>query len=250
MSSPLTIGITECGKWDKYTSWVRRGDPSLEIIKLSWKENSLDALDRCHGVVLTGGEDVHPRFYGAAERANELDPKQVNEWRDEFELKLIERALRKESPVLGICRGLQIANVHFGGTLVLDLLSTGKPGHSKSQGYDRTHPVRLTAGSLLEKSIGIDHGEVNSAHHQAADRIGQGLRLSATSDDGVIEALEWMELDQKPFLLLVQWHPERMQNLESPFSKNLLAEFTKAAAEKQRPQQLSHNHIHKSTGSQ
>jgi len=234
MTSPLIIGITECGKWDKYASWALRGDPSLEIIKLSWKENNLDAVDRCHGVVLTGGEDVHPRLYGAPERAAELDPKEVNERRDEFELKMIERALQKESPILGICRGLQIANVHFGGTLILDLASTGKPSHSKSQGYDRTHPVKLTAGTLLEKSVGVDHGEVNSAHHQAAERIGQGLRLSAISDDGVIEGLEWMELDEKPFLLLVQWHPERMQNLESPFSKNLLSGFTKAVAEKQR----------------
>lgn len=234
MTSPFIIGITECGKWHKYASWVLTGDPSLEIIRLSWNENNLDAVDRCHGIVLTGGEDVHPRLYGAPERVAELDPKEVNERRDEFELKIIERALQKESPILGICRGLQIANVHFGGTLILDLRSTGKPGHSKSQGYDRTHPVKLTAGTLLERSIGVGRGEVNSAHHQAAERIGQGLRLSAISDDGVIEGLEWMELDEKPFLLLVQWHPERMENFESPFSKNLLSEFTKAVAKKQR----------------
>jgi len=234
MNSPITIGITECGKWDKYASWVMRADPSLEIIKLSWRENNLEAIDKCHGIVLTGGEDVHPRFYGAPERVAELDPNEVNERRDEFEFRLIERALKKESPILGICRGLQIANVYFGGTLVLDLPSTGKRGHSKSQGYDRTHQVKVTPGTLLEKSVGADHGEVNSAHHQAADRIGDGLRLSATSDDGVIEGLEWMELDQKPFLLLVQWHPERMQNFESPFSKNLLSEFTKTVAANRR----------------
>jgi putative glutamine amidotransferase len=233
MTSPLTIGIAECGKWDKYASWVWRGDPSVEIIKLSWKESNLDAIDQCRALVLTGGEDVHPRFYGAPERATELDPKEVNECRDEFELKLIERALQQGLPILGICRGLQIANVYFGGTLILDLPSTGKPAHSKSQGYDRTHPVKLAAGTLLEKSIGIDHGEINSAHHQATERIGRGLRLSAISDDGVIEGLEWMELDRKPFLLLVQWHPERMQNLESPFSKNLLHEFTQAVAKRQ-----------------
>jgi putative glutamine amidotransferase len=233
MNPRLTIGIAECGKWDKYASWVQRADSQVEIVKLSWRENNAAELDRCHGVVLTGGEDVHPRFYGSPERVTELDPKEVNERRDEFELEIIGRTLQKELPLLGICRGLQIANVCFGGTLVVDLPSTGKPGHSKSQGYDRAHSVKLTAGTLLEKSTGTDHGEVNSAHHQAADRIGQGLRLSAISNDGVIEGLEWMEPDRKPFLLLVQWHPERMPDLESPFSKNLLFEFTRAVAKKE-----------------
>jgi putative glutamine amidotransferase len=233
MNPPLIVGISECGKWDKYASWVQRGDSQTEIVKLSWRENNIADVDRCHGIVLTGGEDVHPRFYGSPERVTELDPKEVSERRDEFELEIIGRALKKELPLLGICRGLQIANVYFGGTLVLDLPSTGKPGHSKSQGYDRTHQVKLSAGTLLERSIGIDHGEVNSAHHQAADRIGQGLRLSAISDDVVIEGLELMEPDRKAFLLLVQWHPERMQNLESPFSKNLLFEFTQAVAKKE-----------------
>jgi putative glutamine amidotransferase len=243
MTPAITIGITECGKWDKYASWVKRADSQVEIVKLSWKENNAAELDRCHGVVLTGGEDVHPRFYGSPERVTELDPKEVNERRDEFELEVIRKTLQKELPLLGICRGLQVANVYFGGTLVLDLPSTGRPGHSKSQGYDRTHSVKLTAGTLLEKSIGTNHGEVNSAHHQAADRIGQGLKLSAISDDGVIEGLEWMELDRKPFLLLVQWHPERMQNLESPFSKNLLHEFTQATAKKQyRATAISRSH--------
>lgn len=232
MTSSVTIGITECGKWDKYASWVQRADSRIEIVKLSWKENNAAELDRCHGVVLTGGEDVHPRFYGSPQGIAELDPKEVNERRDEFELEIIGRTLQKELPLLGICRGLQVANVYFGGALILDLPSTGKPGHSKSQGYDRTHPVKLTSGTLLEKSIGVDHGEVNSAHHQAAERIGGGLRLSAISDDGVIEGLEWMELDQKPFFLLVQWHPERMDNFDSPFSKNLLFQFTQAVATK------------------
>ena len=233
MNPLFKIGITECGKWDKYASWAQRADSQIEIVKLSWKESNIADLDRCHGIVLTGGEDVHPRFYGSPERVTELDPKEVNERRDEFEMEIIDRTLRKDLPLLGICRGLQIANVYFGGTLILDLPSAGKPGHSKSQGYDRTHPVKLRAGTLLEKSIGADYGEVNSAHHQAADRIGKGLKLSASSDDGVIEGLEWMELDRKPFFLLVQWHRERMKDLESPFSKNLLYEFTQAVAKKE-----------------
>jgi putative glutamine amidotransferase len=230
MSSPLLIGITECGKWGKYAEWVRGSDSDAEIVRLSWKENNLNALDRLKGVVLSGGEDVRPRFYGAPEKVTELDPKEVNERRDEFEFKVLEKALKERVPVFGICRGLQVANVYFGGTLVLDLPNAGKPGHAKSQGYDRTHPVSISPGTQLEKTIGHQSGEVNSAHHQAAEKIGQGLRVSAVSGDGIIEGLEWEEADGKSFLLLVQWHPERMKNLESPFSKNLLLEFTQAVA--------------------
>jgi putative glutamine amidotransferase len=232
MSSPLIIGITECGKWGKYAEWVRGSDSDVEILKLSWKENNLDGLDRLHGIVLSGGGDVHPRFYGAPEKITELDQKEVSERRDEFEFKVLEKTLKDRIPVFGICRGLQVANVYFGGTLVLDLPNAGKPGHAKARGYDHIHSVSISPGTQLEKTIGHRHGEVNSAHHQAAEKIGQGLTVSAVSDDGIIEGLEWQESDDKPFLLLVQWHPERMENLESPFSKNLLLEFTQAAARK------------------
>lgn len=231
MTSQLSIGITECGKWDKYAAWVQRSSLQPQIVKLSWRENNLDDIDRCRGVVFTGGEDVHPRFYGAPERVSELDPKEVNERRDEFELEILESSLENEVPVLGICRGLQIANVYFGGTLILDIPSVRKTDHSKSQGYDRTHSVNVTPNTRLERSVGVNRGEVNSAHHQAAENIGRGLKISAVSDDGIIEGLEWDERSEKPFMLLVQWHPERMRNLESPFSKNVLFEFLEAASD-------------------
>lgn len=232
MTSQIAIGIIECSKWDKYAAWVQRNSLQPQIVKLSWRENNLDEINRCRGVIFTGGEDVHPRFYGAPERVAELDSKEVNERRDEFELKILEASLKKEVPVLGICRGLQIANVYFGGTLILDIPSIGKPDHSKSEGYDRTHSVNVTPNTQLEKSLGVKRGEVNSSHHQAAEKIGRGLRVSAVSDDGIIEGLEWAVPSQKPFMLLVQWHPERMQNLESPFSKDVLFEFLQAASDR------------------
>jgi putative glutamine amidotransferase len=233
MTPRITIGITECGKWDKYASWIQSGNSELNLLKLSWRENKLVEVERCHGVVLTGGEDVHPRFYGAAERVRELDPKEVNEQRDEFELRVIDAALKKGIPLLGICRGLQITNVYFGGNLIIDIPSTGKPDHAKSQGYDRQHPVNVLPGTQLASVIGVRRGEVNSAHHQAADKTGNDVRVSATSDDGIIEGLEWKDPKGKSFLLLIQWHPERMQDFGSPFSKNVLFEFLHAASEKE-----------------
>ena len=240
ISSPV-IGMTECGKWDKYTAWVQRSDPQLEIVKLSWKENNLHALDRCHGVVLTGGEDVHPKFYGAPEKVRELDPKEINEERDKFEFRVIESALKEELPILGICRGLQIVNVHLGGTLIPDIPSAGKPDHAKNEGYDRTHRINVLDDTLLQNIVKLRNGEVNSAHHQAAERIGRDLIASAVSEDGIIEGLEWGERDGKPFFLLVQWHPERMRDSEGPFTKNLLVEFTHTAAIRR---QHAYNHTY------
>src|SRR3990170_3177910 len=127
MTSPLVIGITECGKWDNYANWVQRSYPHVRTLKLLWREPSSDDFDHCDGLMLTGGEDVHPRFYGVPEKVAELDPKEINERRDEFELRIIETALKKGSPILGICRGLQIVNVYFGGTLILDIPRAGKP---------------------------------------------------------------------------------------------------------------------------
>lgn len=225
MSAPIVIGITECDKWDQYSNWVKLSGAPIETLKLSWRENEPALVERCDAIILSGGEDVHPRFYGAPERVRELDPKEINEQRDEFELRVLDSALKQALPILGICRGLQIANVYFGGTLILDLPNAGKLGHSKLDGLDRMHMVRVLKNTELEKIVGTSRGEVNSAHHQAAEKIGAGLRVSALSDDGIIEGLEWQEPHGKPFLQLVQWHPERMENGESPFSRSLLQEF-------------------------
>jgi len=126
---------------------------------------------------------------------------------------------------LGICRGLQLANVFFGGNLIPDIPATGKPDHSKVNGIDRYHNVSVVENSILKQIVGTTNGEVNSAHHQSADRIGNDLVISAISEDGIIEGLERKQTQDDPFLVLVQWHPERMTNLESVFSKNIKLRF-------------------------
>ena len=131
----------------------------------------------CDALLLPGGGDMEPRRYGQANTASrDLEPE-----RDEAELLLLERFTAAGRPVLGICRGMQVLNVFFGGTLLQDL-----PGHSQAAGRDRLHRVR-TAPSPLRELYGQDV-VVNSAHHQAADRLGSGFRAVQWAPDGVVEA--------------------------------------------------------------
>jgi putative glutamine amidotransferase len=220
----ITIGITSCSKYENYEKWFSQ-DPSIEVIMLSWKNKNFEDLKKCDGIVLSGGEDVHPKFYNKPEYISMLDPKDVIEARDEFELKVIDEAMKMEVPVLGICRGLQIANVYFKGTLIPDLPTVGKDKHAKEEGYDPRHGLTVEAGTILSKIVRADHGEVNSAHHQAAGKIGEGLKVNSISSNGVIEGLERKDPRDKPFLLLVQWHPERMKDADSAFSKNIREAF-------------------------
>lgn len=149
----------------------------------------------CGGLLLPGGGDLEPWRYGQPNTASRgLEPE-----RDAAELALLERFTAAGKPVLGICRGLQTINVFFGGTLVQDL-----PGHGTLDGADRLHPVR-TAPSFLSGICGAD-AVVNSAHHQAADRLGQGLEAVQWAPDGVVEALSHRTLP----VWGVQWHPERL----------------------------------------
>lgn len=225
----VTIGITDCSKWKNYHDWF--ASENIEIIKLSPKENNVADVDRCNGIVLTGGEDVHPKYYGHPEwmeRKDELKL-EVNEARDEFEMKVVDRAVKNKKPILGICRGLQITNVYFKGTLIPDISKGEKVKHSKGQGQgdDPTHTVQVENNSCLSGIVSEKTGTVNSAHHQAADKIGDGLKVSARAEDGTVEAIELKDPKQYPLLLLVQWHPERIKDQGNPFAKNLKEKFLK-----------------------
>jgi putative glutamine amidotransferase len=128
---------------------------------------------------------------------------------------------------------MQLCNVALGGTLVPDLERAGYMRHTTGSGEpQRTHPVTIEHGSLLEALSGVTEGTVSSYHHQAVDRVAAGLHVVARSTDGVVEALEWEVPNKKPFLLLVQWHPERM-GTEDLLAANLLKRFAAALAEKE-----------------
>ncbi len=211
-SEQFVVGITECGvKFDNYAGWIERAGRKCRIVKLSAVVSNVNQVDECDGIVLTGGGDIHPRLYGRPELLATLDPAAVDEKRDEFELSVVERADRLGVPLLGICRGLQVANVLYGGSIIPDLTAAGKPGHEAgADRRDSRHTVGVQAGSMLAGATRCASGTVNSAHHQAAGSVGRGLAVAARSEDGVIEALESGDLHTAP-KILVQWHPERLE---------------------------------------
>lgn len=225
----MVLGITDTGKttFEHYETWVRTLAPAARIIKLSHADHNADELLRCDGLMLTGGGDIHPRFYGRTDGHDVV--KDVNTTRDEFEFHLVEAALRMKLPILGICRGMQVFNVAMGGSMMLDVQQAGFGNHSKKKEEpERVHAIEVVQGTMLHEIVGENKGEVNTNHHQAVDRLGEGLRAAALSADGLVEALEWEDSDRRPFLLLVQWHPERMYDVENPCSKGVLTTYMHA----------------------
>lgn len=172
-------------------------------------EDLLDQLlDTLDGLLFTGGEDIHPSFYGETiqERCGKIDQD-----RDDFELELAQAALDRHVSILGICRGIQLLNVALGGSLYQDLCY--RPGtlrHHHSPGekrYELVHQVNLQPESHLAKLFGSVVFDVTSTHHQLLKDVAPPLKAVAFSDDGVVEGVE---AEDYPFLLAVQWHPERM----------------------------------------
>jgi putative glutamine amidotransferase len=226
MEKEILIGITDCGSYANYERWISL-EPGVRTLKLSYKDNNLDDIKKCDGVVLSGGEDVHPRFYNKKEYIEFCDD--IDERRDEFEWNVLDYTEPNQVPVLGICRGLQMANVYFGGTLIPDIPSFGKFNHSKFQQQDRYHGITVDPNSLLKEIVGVASGEINSAHHQSGDMIGKGLVANAFSPDGIIEGMERRNSSGKSYLLLVQWHPERMLPVESFFAASVRRSFLDAS---------------------
>lgn len=153
----------------------------------------------CDGLILCGGGDVHPKYFGEdIDGSKEIDPD-----RDEAEFALIRTFLEAGKPILGICRGHQLLNIYFGGSLHQDLSCAA--AHSSGSDYDLVHTVTAAEGSLLGGMYG-SRFTVNSYHHQGIKAVGQGLKVTLTSEEGVIEGIEHESLP----VFGVQWHPERM----------------------------------------
>lgn len=225
MEESLTIGICDCSKYPNYERWMTV--EGVRVIKIGYQYRNFDRIEDCHGIILTGGEDVDPSFYNKREYlslCHEVDAK-----RDEFEMKMLEYTEFNKVPVLGICRGLQVINVFFKGTLIPDMPTFGKPDHAAFPDKDRYHEVKTEAAAGLVELVGQMGGEINSAHHQTIDRLGDGLRVNAMSSDGIVEGIERHSGEGQGFLLLVQWHPERMTDQNSNFVRNVKQAFLEAA---------------------
>jgi len=201
------------------------------------REVIAECVGRCDGVLLTGGEDVDPRLYG-----NGLPPRLRRTVtvtpdggaRDLRELILIDEVFRQRKPLLAICRGHQILDVALGGTLVADI-SGQMPrtiNHRRMDRYSEVvHEARLTRGSLLAKITSKQKLGVNSTHHQAIARVAAPFWVTAISSDGIIEAVELKPSAAKmlPFLLSVQFHPERLVDRYAEH-KAIFRGFTRACA--------------------
>ncbi len=170
-----------------------------------------DAVAKMDGILVSGGVDVLPLIYG--EPMESFCQKVVPE-RDEYEILMIREAYRQKKPILGICRGMQVLNVAFGGTLYQDLEAQGLKNHSyagRIDGDHAVHRVDFEPGSILCGVFGQDL-MTNSRHHQAVKDPGENVRITARSEDGVIEGIEIS--GGHPFTVGVQWHPEMMQETD------------------------------------
>lgn len=223
MSGTKYIGLSKSNSsFPKYYKWLEEND--LPYIVLDWEKNNFDDIKKCSSLLLTGGVDIFPEFYNDWE-----DGKNRGDYipaRDGFEFKLLEYAFANDYPVLGICRGMQLINCKLNGSLINDIETIRGTNHEKlSPAEDRIHNVNVKDSTLLHELVEVNSGSINSSHHQAIDRVGEGLIVSAKADDGIIEAVEWDNKAGMPFLLAVQWHPERMPDKDSAFSKNLIDRF-------------------------
>ncbi len=185
-------------------------------VQLTRNTDPVSIVARLDGLVMTGGADPDPALYGEDPHP-ELGS--VERGRDDWELSLIRAALDARIPMLCVCRGAQLLNIALGGTLVQHLDS---PEHARwdHPRIDRCHTVRVTPGSRAEQLYGIET-PTNSLHHQAVGRIGDGVVVTGSTDDGVVEAFE---VQGRPEVFAVQWHPEMLSDQVDPAFLWLVAE--------------------------
>lgn len=221
----MKIAVSDCGRIEKqqiYVEWLRSFQPDAEFISVSYRNGATD-ISGYDGLVLSGGEDVDPELSKASPTTL---VEAIDRRRDDFEMDLLRQAMQHALPVLGICRGLQVANVYFGGTLIADLPSAGFQNHTAKKGDPPLqHRIEVNEGSLLHSITGVTAGEINSFHHQSVLVPAKELVVTGSSQDGVVESMEWKTPEGKPFLLLVQWHPERMTDRSNPFTSAVASAF-------------------------
>jgi putative glutamine amidotransferase len=204
----------------------RAGGVPLLLPPMDLPESRAAALAAVDGLLLTGGGDLDPAYYGEA-KLPQCDEPEVE--RDTLEFAFTQDALAERLPIFGVCRGMQLLNVARGGNLIQDL-ATQRPevarhDHSDHPRTYRAHSIAVNPASRLSGILGVSRTMVNSFHHQAVDRPGAGVEIVAWSEDGVAEA---MELADYPFALAVQYHPEELVTDDDEASERLFRAFVEA----------------------
>jgi putative glutamine amidotransferase len=215
----IRVGVVDQGREEKLQPYLDALHAAgAEATVLRWQEPRDAAADAAafDAIVLCGGDDVDARRWG---EANHPSVVLVPAERDEYEIAIVRAAVDRDVPLLGVCRGSQIMNVALGGTLEQHIPDT--PGRGKHDGGAR-HEIDVAPGTLLARFA--SRGAVNSYHHQAVGRVAPGLRVSARSADGAVEAVEGPGC----FCLGVQWHPERDGN-DAPLGRELFRALVQAA---------------------
>jgi putative glutamine amidotransferase len=221
----LSKGIPDTS-YANYYSWIKTYDSTAVCIDMYGMplDSALILFKDCSGLILTGGTDIEPALYGKAGDIARCWP--VDHKRDSLEIALFNAARQYGTPILGICRGEQVINVACGGSLYVDIPTDFDTTvrHQCADYLSCFHSVTVESGSLLHEITGVYAGEVTSNHHQGVDRPGNGLKASSHAPDGFVEAVEWIYPEGQPFMIAVQWHPERMPE-ENPLSRNIARRF-------------------------
>ena len=205
----------------KYMESLARAGAEMRWVELNDPEQAVQDALTCDGLLLPGGGDMDPKFYGQERIPACGEP---NLLRDAAEPLLLRAFLAADKPVLGICRGIQVMNAVLGGDLYQDI----KPfEHLPHNGHwAKVHTVTVRRGTLLSRILGQDTVLVNSQHHQAVDRVAPGFTLAALSEDGIVEAIEKPDAG---FCLGVQWHPEWLSDAD-PAMQGLFDAFVNACS--------------------
>jgi len=212
----VVIALTKAN-YDKngishYGRWLTANDSTIRWVNLYplGLDSAMRVLSQCDGLVATGGEDVNPALHGKGNETAKCGT--IDHYRDSLEQMAIRLAIKKQMPLTGICRGHQILNVTLGGSLFTDIPTDHPSGihHRCAKADTCLHWIYIEHRSLLYEISGMDSALVNSAHHQAIDRLAGTLMIGAIAKDSIIESVNPENFHDKSFVLGVQFHPERL----------------------------------------
>lgn len=232
---PVRIALSKGSpveSYSNYYNWLHEHDSTaivLDMYNLPL-DSALLLFNDCSGLLLTGGTDIEPGFYGKAGDRARCWPPDLK--RDSLEFALFKAARKAKKPILGICRGEQLINVALGGSLIIDIPTDFDTvvKHECEDYLTCYHTVTVESHSMLHEISGVYAGEVTSNHHQGIDILASELNAVSYAPDGLVEAVEWAYPEGNPFLLAVQWHPERMDRgnpLSGPIAERFLEEARK-----------------------